>query len=82
MCVCLCECRYIYYIGGLYIYTCMCANISITRFAPLPPGSLVIPATVPRLPFGSNHLGISESTTVALLVLLMEMCTHSPDNAR
>ncbi|CAI7996805.1 Catenin delta-2 [Geodia barretti] len=28
-------------------------------------GSLVIPAIIPRLPFGSNHLGISESTTVA-----------------
>ena len=46
------------------------------------PGSLVIPAIIPRLPFGSNHLGISESTTVALLVLLMEVCANSSDNAR
>ena len=46
------------------------------------PGSLVIPAIIPRLPFGSNHLGISESTTVALLVLLMEVCANSGDNAR
>jgi hypothetical protein len=45
-------------------------------------GVLVVPAVVPRLPFGSNHLGISESTTVALLVLLMEICANSIENAK
>ena len=42
----------------------------------------VIPTIIPRLPFGSNHLGISEDTTIALLCLLMELSTDDINNAR
>ena len=42
----------------------------------------VIPTIIPRLPFGSNHLGISEDTTIALLCLLMELSSDNVDNAR
>lgn len=37
---------------------------------------------IPRLPLSSNHLGISEDTSVALLCCLMELFTGSPENAK
>lgn len=45
-------------------------------------GVIVMPSIIPRLPFGSNHLGISEPTTIALLCTLMELCLYSPENAK
>ena len=45
-------------------------------------GMIVIPTIIPQLPFGSNHLGISEETTIALLCLLMELFIESVENAR
>ena len=43
---------------------------------------MAIGAALPRLPFGQNHLGISENTTVALLCCVTELCSESPENAR
>jgi len=45
-------------------------------------GMIVIPTIIPRLPFGSNHLAISEETTIALLCLVMELFIESVENAR
>ena len=45
-------------------------------------GVLSLHSIIPRLPFASNHLGISEDTTVALLCCLMELFDENPDNAR
>lgn len=57
-------------------------NLSIDQRNKASIGVLVMTAIIPRLPFGSNHLGISEPTTIALLCLLMEICTNSPENAK
>ena len=45
-------------------------------------GVLSLNSIIPRLPFASNHLGISEETTVALLCSLTELFEDNPDNAR
>ncbi|XP_064385497.1 catenin delta-1-like isoform X2 [Halichondria panicea] len=45
-------------------------------------GPQVIASVIPRLPYGSNHLGMSEETTISLLCCLMEVCTESTTNAR
>ena len=35
-----------------------------------------------RLPFGPRHIGLSDSTTIAILCALIELVTESPENAR
>ncbi|KAL5479579.1 hypothetical protein EMCRGX_G023120 [Ephydatia muelleri] len=45
-------------------------------------GAQAIVNIVPRLPFGHNHLGISEHTTVALLCCLTKLCSKCPENSR
>ena len=45
-------------------------------------GILSLNSIIPRLPFASNHLGISEETTVALLCCLLELFDENSDNAR
>ena len=45
-------------------------------------GALALPLLTPRLPFSSNHLGLSEQTSLALLCCLLELCSFSPENAR
>ena len=45
-------------------------------------GILSLKSIIPRLPFATNHLGISEETTVALLCCLMELFDDNSDNAR
>ena len=45
-------------------------------------GVLSLHSIIPRLPFASNHLGISEDTSVALLCCLMELFDENSDNAR
>ena len=49
---------------------------------PISLGVLSLNSLIPRLPFASNHLGISEETTVALLCCLMELFEENSDNAR
>lgn len=45
-------------------------------------GALALPLLTPRLPFSSNHLGLSEQTSLSLVCCLMELCTFSPENAK
>ena len=45
-------------------------------------GARSISSVIPRLPLSTNHLGISEDTSVALLCCLMELFTDSPENAK
>ena len=35
-----------------------------------------------RLPFGPRHIGLSDSTTIAILCALIELITESPQNAK
>ena len=60
---------------GCYVSDTLSLSLSLI-------GQLAIPSVIPRLPFGTNHLGISEETIIALLCCLMELCTDSFDNAR
>ena len=49
---------------------------------PSSPGAHCTQGIISRLPYGQNNLGISESTAVALLCTLMELCMGSLDNCR
>ena len=61
-----------------FFLLCKCCDIHTYTHT----GMIVILTIIPRLPFGSNHLGISEETTIALLCLLMELFIESVENAR
>jgi len=39
-------------------------------------------ALTTRLPFGPRHIGLSDSTTIAILCALIELITESPENAK
>lgn len=45
-------------------------------------GVQTISNIIPRLPLSTNHLGISEDTSIALLCCLMELFSDSPENAK
>ena len=64
-----------------YIFYCTCDD-PLPIFLSLHAGILSLHSIVPRLPFASNHLGISEDSTVALLCCLMELFDENADNAR
>ena len=39
-------------------------------------------ALTTRLPFGPRHIGLSDSTTIAILCALIELIGESPQNAK
>ena len=39
-------------------------------------------ALTTRLPFGPRHIGLSDSTTIAILCALIELISESPQNAK
>ncbi|XP_019848880.1 PREDICTED: armadillo repeat protein deleted in velo-cardio-facial syndrome homolog isoform X3 [Amphimedon queenslandica] len=43
-------------------------------------GQYGIEGIIPRIPYGQNSLGISESTTISLLCTLMELCIDNYNN--
>ncbi len=45
-------------------------------------GNTAISSIIPRLPLSTNHLGISEETSISLLCCLMELFSGSPENAK
>ena len=63
-----------------------CVYVSLSSASSLPPisasGAHCTQSIITRLPYGQNNLGISESTAVALLCTLMELCMGSLDNCR
>ena len=73
-------CTYLLYLHTL-LYMCICDD-PLPIFLLLHAGVLSLHSIVPRLPFASNHLGISEDSTVALLCCLMELFDENADNAR
>lgn len=57
-------------------------NLAVDQRNKVALGAQVITNIVPRLPLGTNHLGISEDTSVSLLCCLMELFTGGPENAK
>ncbi len=71
----------VFMISGIALYMYVYCTVVIVTML-FPPGPQVIASVIPRLPYGSNHLGMSEETTISLLCCLMEVCTESTTNAR
>ena len=46
------------------------------------PGDQAMDALTTRLPFGPRHIGLSDSTTIAILCALIELISESPQNAK
>ena len=59
-------------------YFCCCNDL---HALPLP-GDQAMGALTTRLPFGPRHIGLSDSTTIAILCALIELISESPQNAK
>ena len=57
-------------------------NLSIDPLNKVVIGEQVMHKLVSRLPFGSRHQGITDSTTVTILCALIELVSESPENIR
>ena len=59
-------------------YFCCCNGL---HALPLP-GDQAMDALTTRLPFSPRHIGLSDSTTIAILCALIELITESLQNAK
>ena len=61
-------------------YRCFCCFIDVHSLRLL--GDQAMDALTTRLPFGPRHIGLSDSTTIAILCALIELISESPQNAK